>query len=119
MLEFLADQNFNDEIIAGLRGRVPSVDIIRARELGLAEAEDPAILERAALEGRTVLTHDRRMTGFVYLRVAVGHPMPGVFVLPQQPANPSVLLANLQSYTEYSLPGEWEGQVLWINDRPL
>ena len=119
MLEFLADQNFNDEIIAGLRGRVPSVDIVRVRELGLAEAEDSAILERAALEGRTVLTHDRRMTEFVYRRVTAGHTMPGVFVLPQQPADLPALLDNLQSYTEYSLPREWEGQVRWLNDRPL
>ncbi len=119
MLEFLADQNLNDDIISSLRRRVPTVNIVRVRELDLDQADDPTIIEQAADMGRIVLTHDRRMTRFVYFRVESGLPMPGVFVVSQQPGDLSVLLDNLQLYTEQSLPGEWEGQVRWITGLPL
>ena len=50
--------------------------------IGLSAAADPAILERAAFEGRVLLTHDRQtIPGFAYARVDAGEPMPGVFLV--------------------------------------
>jgi len=82
MLRLLADENFNGDIVRGLRLRLADFDIVRVQDVGLAGAEDPDILQWAAENGRILLTHDRAtMPDFAYERVAAGDAMPGVFVL--------------------------------------
>jgi predicted nuclease of predicted toxin-antitoxin system len=81
-VRLVSDENFNGEIVRGLLLRRPSLDLCRVQDVGLQEADDPAILEWAAANNRIVLTHDRAtMPDFAYARVAAGRPMPGVFVL--------------------------------------
>ena len=58
MLRFAADENFNNDIVRGLRRRKPELDIVRVQEAGLSGAVDPDVLEWAAREGRVLLTHD-------------------------------------------------------------
>jgi predicted nuclease of predicted toxin-antitoxin system len=73
------DHNFNRWITNGLLRRLPDLDIVRILDAGLAEADDPSILEWAAREGRVLLTHDRKtLIRFANERVARGEPMPGV-----------------------------------------
>ena len=45
MLSFLADENFNNNIIRGLLRRNSDLDLVRVQDVGLIGAEDPAILE--------------------------------------------------------------------------
>ncbi|MEG4939059.1 DUF5615 family PIN-like protein [Microcoleus sp. F4-D5] len=49
MLRFLADENFNNQIVRGILRRNPDVDIVRVQDVGSIEAEDPTVLEWAAL----------------------------------------------------------------------
>ncbi len=80
MLPFVADENFNNDIVRGIRRRNPALDIVRVQDIGLFAADDPSILEWAAHFGRVVLTHDvATMTRYAYDRVREGKPMPGVF----------------------------------------
>jgi predicted nuclease of predicted toxin-antitoxin system len=82
VIRFLVDQNFNEHTVEGLSLRDPSLDLLRVREVGLASAPDPTILEWAAANDRVLLTHDRRtIPPFAYARVAAGQPMPGVFLV--------------------------------------
>ena len=70
MLRFAADENFNNDIVRGLRRRKPELDIVRVQEAGLSGAVDPDVLEWAAREGRVLLTHDvATMTRHAYERV--------------------------------------------------
>jgi hypothetical protein len=79
MLAFLADEDFNNDILDGLARRDLSVDILRVQDVDLSGADDPVILEWAALAGRIVLTHDRKsMPTHGSERVARGDPMPGI-----------------------------------------
>jgi hypothetical protein len=48
MIAFAADENFNYDIVRGLRRRLPDVDVISVQESGLTGADDPTILEWAA-----------------------------------------------------------------------
>ncbi|MDZ7620412.1 MAG: DUF5615 family PIN-like protein [Patescibacteria group bacterium] len=58
------------------------LEFIHVREVGLAAAEDPAILQWAAERGLVLLTHDRRtVPAFAQARVDAGLPMPGVFAV--------------------------------------
>jgi predicted nuclease of predicted toxin-antitoxin system len=60
MLRFLADENFDGRITAGLLQREPSLDLVRVQDVGLSGIDDPAILAWAAAEERLLLTHDRK-----------------------------------------------------------
>jgi hypothetical protein len=41
MVRFLADENFNNQIVRGILRRNPNVDIVRVQDMGLSEADDP------------------------------------------------------------------------------
>ncbi|MEJ6487317.1 DUF5615 family PIN-like protein [Nostoc punctiforme UO1] len=47
MLRFLADENFNNQIVRGILRRNSNVDIVRLQDVGLTEADDPTVLEWA------------------------------------------------------------------------
>lgn len=82
MIRFLVDQNFDEHIVDGLTRRDPTLEFTHVREIGLAAAADPDILEWAASHGCILLTHDRKtIPSFAYARVAAGLPMPGVFLI--------------------------------------
>jgi predicted nuclease of predicted toxin-antitoxin system len=82
VIAFLVDQNFNEHIVDGLTRRHVALDAIHVRDVGLAAAPDPEVLEWAAQQGRVLLTHDRRtIPAFASGRVAGGQPMSGVFLV--------------------------------------
>jgi predicted nuclease of predicted toxin-antitoxin system len=86
MLRLISDGDFNGKVIRGLFRRQPELDLIRVHDIGLRTADDPTILEWAAKNGRIVLTHDRNtMTRYANERVENGDPMPGVFVIRDEP----------------------------------
>ncbi len=51
MLPLLVDENFNNDIVRGVRRRNLSVDLVRVQDTELSEADDPTILEWAAQAG--------------------------------------------------------------------
>jgi len=82
MTKFLVDQNFNEQIVDGLTRRDAALEFTLVRDVDLAEAADPTVLERASAHGLILLTHDRNtVTRFAYDRVAAGTPMSGVFLV--------------------------------------
>jgi hypothetical protein len=114
MLRFVADENFNNNILRGLLRRQSELDIVRVQDVGLRGADDPTVLEWAAQEGRVLLTHDvATITQYAYERLEAGLFMPGVFEVsldvPIGPAIEDILLL-----AECSLEGEWEGQVRYL-----
>ena len=52
MLLLAADENFNNDIVRGLLRQRPELDIVRVQDVGLSGADDVAVLEWAAQEGR-------------------------------------------------------------------
>lgn len=78
MIAFLADENFNRNIVRGLSRR-SSLDILIAKEVGLTGADDAGVLAWAGERGRIVLTHDAAtMPAAAFQRLARGLPMPGL-----------------------------------------
>ena len=114
MLLFAVDENFNNDIVRGLLRRRPNLDIVIAQEAGLSGADDPSILEWAAREGRVLLTHDvSTITHYAYERIRAGKAMPGVFEISRE-IPIGVVIEDLLLLAEYSLEGEWEGQVRYL-----
>ncbi len=114
MLFFAADENFNHDIVRGLLRRRPDLNIVLAQEAGLSGADDPTILEWAAREGRVLLTHDvSTITRCAYERIRAGKGIPGVFEVSRD-IPIGIVIEDILLLAEYSLEGEWEGQVRYL-----
>lgn len=114
MLCFLADQNFDGDIVRGLLRNIPDLDVITTHQANLREAPDPDLLNWAAIHERIVLTHDRRtMPGYAADRIRAGLRMCGVVVVP-----PRIPLAQAISEIELiamcSLENEWENKLQFL-----
>lgn len=114
MVRWLADENFNNNILRALFRENRDIDIVRAQDVGLAGVDDDKLLAWAASQNRILLTHDvSTITAHAYRRIMKGDPMPGVFevgphVSVRTAAEDILLLA------ECSIEGEWESQVRYI-----
>jgi hypothetical protein len=82
MLRLISDEDVHDDIIRGLRRREPTLDIVRAVDVGLDHTPDPIILAWAAGKERILVTGDlNTMVGFAWARVQAGVDMPGALAL--------------------------------------
>ena len=75
----------------------------------------PVLLEWAASNQRTLLTHDRKsMIMYARVRVVNGLPMPGVFMIQQgrQPNEAAYAILNEVTLRVQENRG-WESQVVW------
>ena len=82
MIAFLADENLKRKIISGLLRRNPSLDIVRAQDMGLTGVDDQLLLDWAAERDRIVLSHDvQTLVGFAWESVRSGRPVAGVIIL--------------------------------------
>lgn len=114
MLRFLADENFNGDIVRGLLLRQPDLDIVRVQDVGLNGADDPDVLAWAAEHRRILLTHDRTtIPVYAFELLGTGRLMAGVFLLnsrfPVGHAITEILLtANCSDH------GDWEGRVVQL-----
>jgi Domain of unknown function (DUF5615) len=114
MLALVADENFNNDILRGVRRRNLAVDIVRVQDVGLSGADDPTVLKWSAQAGRALLTHDvTTMTRHAYDRVREGKPMPGVFEVGRH-VPMALAIEHIEMLAECSIEGEWEGQVRYL-----
>jgi hypothetical protein len=114
MFRLLADENFDYDILRGLYQHDPELDLATVQELEWQGIADPLVLERAAAEGRIVLTHDRNtMTGYGHDRVRAGLPLPGVFVVSKRVSIGQAVQALIM-VLECSTSEEWENQVIFL-----
>ena len=114
MVKFLADQNLNEAIVTALLRRYPGLDMVLARTVGLAEAEDPEVLRFAAEEGRVVLTHDKKtMPEFAAERIRGGEPMPGLLLVKSN-APLAAIVDDLCLIVESTDRAEWGNRIEFL-----
>jgi predicted nuclease of predicted toxin-antitoxin system len=109
----LTDQNFNDDIVRGLRGRSLD-DIVSVRRLNLSRAADPELLRRAAEDGRLFLTHDvDTVPGHVYDMLIRGEVVPKVVIVPaMMPVGRAV--DDLEIVLKLSDNFDWATPILYL-----
>jgi hypothetical protein len=113
-MRFLADENFNNEIIRGLERRVPAVDITRVQDTELAGEPDTLVLEWALQHDFIVLTHDvNTMRGYFYERVKAELPVPGLFLVHGTKPVGEVIEA-LELIVLASEENEWQGEIRYL-----
>ena len=114
MLRFLADENFNNDILRGLLRRNPDFEIVRVQDVDLRGADDPTVLSWAAEEGRILLTHDAAtITKYAYERINAGLRMPGVIELRRR-VPLGIAIEDLLFIAEASTPSEWDSKVGYL-----
>jgi hypothetical protein len=85
MIRLLTDENIDNDIMRGLARRLPHLDFVSVRDVGLAGSPDLVLLKWAANEQRIMLTHDiSTMVPDANQLVAQGEPMAGVIFVPEQ-----------------------------------
>jgi hypothetical protein len=94
--------------------RSPTLDIVRVQDTGMRGADDPALLQWCAEQGRVLVTHDvSTITAFAYDRVRRGLPMPGVVEV-NQAVPIGAAIDDLLLLAECGREGEFEGQVVYL-----
>lgn len=113
-MRFLADENFSNKLLKGLRAALPDLDVVSVQDTPMAASPDPELLAWAAQEGRILLTHDvQTMIGFAYDRVQDGLLMPGVVEV-RISQGIGAAIDDLVLMIEASTPDELENQVRYI-----
>ena len=113
-MRFLADENFDNRILAGLRRRLPALDLLRVQDVGLVGAEDSEVLTWAAEEDRILLTHDAAtVPDFAYERMRAGEAMPGILEVPfDMPIGQAI--EELLLVAVASRPEDWRNLVIYL-----
>jgi hypothetical protein len=113
-MRFLADENFNNEIIRGLERRVPDVDITRIQDTELAGEPDTLVLEWAVQHDFIALTYDvNTIRGYFYERVNAELPVPGLFLVRGTKPVGEVIEA-LELMVLASEENEWQGEIRYL-----
>ena len=113
-MKFLADENFNNDILRGVWRRIPAANFIRVQDTEIAGADDPRVLEFAAERGYILLTHDvNTMRGFFYDRMKAEKATPGVFLVHKQTPIGEVI-DELELIILASDEAEWLGHLEYI-----
>lgn len=114
MLRLLIDHDLDQDILRGLRRRVPDIDAVTAFEVGKSEASDPELLGWAAENRRILVTHDRRtMPAHAARRLAGGDEIAGLIVVSRR-IPISTAIDELEIVVSCSEPEEWQNVVGYI-----
>lgn len=113
-VKFLFDEDFNGRIVRGVRRRLPNLDTLTIPQVGLRKAPDPTVLERAASEGRVVVSHDHNtMRSYAEERLTDGLLMSGL-ILVRQDYPIGQAIEDLVLIAETTTAEEWESIITFL-----
>jgi hypothetical protein len=110
---FLADADFNQKIIFGLRRREPTIDFQTARQGDVLGHSDPEVLSIAAHENRILVSHDRATMPAHFARFTETQSSPGLIVV-SQAADMGAVIEDLQLIWAASALEEWRDKIGFI-----
>lgn len=79
----LADADFNQKILRGLRRREPTVDFLDAHAGAVIGLADPLVLAAAASADRILVSHDRRTMPRHFAEFIASNDCPGLIIVSQ------------------------------------
>ena len=113
-MKFLADENFNNDILRGVWRRIPEANFTRVQDTEILGADDPRVLEYVAEHGYIVLTHDvNTMPGYFYDRIDKELHVPGLFLVHKHTPVGRVVDA-LELIILASEDSDWVGKATYV-----
>jgi len=113
-IKLLFDENFDNDIIRGLKLRSPSAEVTRVQDVGLRTIDDGTILDWATHEGYVLVTSDIRTIEPKFKTiVSSGKSVTGV-ILVRQGVPIGTAIEDLHLLMEASLAGEWDNQIIRV-----
>jgi hypothetical protein len=111
---FLADHDFNEHIVVGVRRSEPTIEFSRVRDLGMSDRPDAEILEYADQQRLLIVSHDvNTMPAAAYVRLAAGKTIAGLLMV-QQTDPVGVIIENLLLIWSASEAEEWNNQICFL-----
>jgi predicted nuclease of predicted toxin-antitoxin system len=108
------DHDVSEIIVQGVLSHYAEVDLVRARDVGLDEADDAELLAWAAEAGRVLVSNDRNtMIQAAISRLQAGQPVAGLALLSQSVAYRTAI-EDLAAIALCSQPDEWERTVAFL-----
>jgi hypothetical protein len=114
-VRYQADADLNEDIVTGVRRRVPKIDFQTSHEAQLTNLPDSDVLVQAAREGRILVTHDRRTMPIHFGQFIENHESPGLVVISQN----ADLLSAIEDLILIWTASEAEEHVNSIRTLPL
>ncbi len=112
--KFIADADFNEDLIRGMRRNEPAIDFLTAFDGGTRGLLDRQVLELAAAAGRVLVSHDRdTMIGEFFGFLADGHSSPGLITVEQELDEGDAIEDLLLIFAATS-PEELRDQITWV-----
>ena len=113
-VRYQADNDLKKAIVQGVWRREPAVDFRSAQSAGLDSVRDPDVLQRAAVEGRILISHDvSTMPPSFEQFIGSGNRSPGLFLVPQGAGAGGVIESLLLVWLA-SEASEWENRLVWL-----
>ena len=114
-MKWLADENFDNDILRGIRRRVAGFDVVRAQDVAeISGLDDPAVLAWATTNDRVVLTHDlSTMIPAMQEQVKrLASCSPIVFVRDSLPVG--LVIEEILLLDECSIETDWAAGVIYL-----
>jgi predicted nuclease of predicted toxin-antitoxin system len=97
-IKFYVESHIDKAVTTQLRRQ--GVDIIRAQDMGMKDADDPDHLEYATAEGRAVVTNDRDFAELNNSWLAQGRNHAGIFLITRDKENIGMIVRTLLFWHE-------------------
>jgi predicted nuclease of predicted toxin-antitoxin system len=110
---YLADADFNQRIVFGLRRREPTIDFQTARQGDVLGRPDPEVLSIAARENRILVSHDRATMPAHFAHFTAAQSSPGVLIVSQETDIGAVIEDLLLIWAASTLE-EWREKIGFI-----
>jgi hypothetical protein len=114
-IRFQADNDLNRLILVATLRREAAIDFNSAQAAGFDYLDDETVLQRAASEGRILVTHDKRtMPKHFASFLANGNTSPGVLLVIPQDAPLRSVVDSLVLIWADDRPGDWKNTIVVI-----
>ncbi len=111
---FVTDEDVHGPIIHAVRRLEPSLEIVRAFDIGLSHVDDSVILDYAMNNGLLVVSHDvNTIKAAAERRIAAGQGVSGLFIVLQGRPTPAVA-ESLVLIWAVSQAEEWRDRIAFL-----
>jgi hypothetical protein len=111
---FLADHDLNEHIVTGVLRRNPTLEWVRARDIGMSDRADAEVLAYAADHVYIVVSHDvNTMPSAAYERMRLGQKISGLLMVKQSDSVGPIINCLVLIWAA-SEAEEWENHVCFL-----